>query len=115
MTRKEYRYLIKINPLLNSITDHQGNGFVIKKGIRCIFLGKKGCILKNSKKPLDCRMFPIWFYYKNNKIYFKLAKFCPYHKKLSLNWVNKTQKSILKELKKWSKQDKSSYDSIPYR
>jgi len=110
LTKKDY---VKLK---NRVDDNQfkkyGKNILVHWG-KCPFLNEqKGCTLPERLKPFDCKLFPLTFMYEKNKVRIFLNKKCPYTKEISKEWINKTKKGLLKELKKWTKEEKETYTSL---
>ncbi len=80
---------------------------------KCPFLDLKiGCTLKHEDKPLDCRMFPIAFKYKDGKATFYLNKRCKYWKEIPREWVLATKKWAGKAIAELTEEEKIEFSKM---
>ncbi len=80
---------------------------------KCPFLDiKKGCGLPARLKPFDCKLFPLTFMFDKGMINLYLNKKCPYTKRIPKEWIDKTKKELLEELKDWTKEELETYTKI---
>ena len=77
----------------------------------CHFWGKGGCVLKYENRPLDCRIFPLTFNWKEGKPEFFFFAACPQIKRFSKNWIDRTKREAIKEIKNWSEKEIKFYTS----
>lgn len=92
-------------------TRKNNSGFTTfyKNAGTCPFLKKnRGCILPENRKPLDCSLFPLTFFYKNKRIKFYANKDCAFLHKIPKTWIIRTKKLARRELKHWSEKEKRS-------
>lgn len=104
------------NKLKNKLDQKQfkkyGKNILVHWG-KCPFLNEKeGCSLPEKLKPFDCQLFPLTFMYEKGKIKIFLNKKCPYSKEISKEWISKTKKWLLKELKNWNKEELKTYTNL---
>lgn len=88
------------------------NTIKIQKKRYCPFIDrfdtKKGCILKGSKRPLSCRLFPLTYLIEEDEPVFYISKHCPEYKaamKLD-SWIAKTINTAKAELDTWTAEEK---------
>lgn len=103
---------LKSKHQINSI-ENFGKLSTIKHSENCPFLEKNGCKLDYKIRPLDCRMFPLTFMFKDGKINFFFINACPHISKISKEWIENAKKEALENLKNWSDEEKEFYSEIP--
>jgi Fe-S-cluster containining protein len=88
----------------------EGAGFMLVHDGKCPFLDTRtGCTLDEKTKPFDCVLFPLGFVYINGTFDFFLKDKCPYINEIPKNWISKTKKWALRELKSWSEEERMTY------
>lgn len=109
ITRKEFDKLKQVRGNLQVTKD----GALFRIDGKCPFLNEKtGCTLGGNLKPFDCTLYPLTFLYKDGKIKFYLNKTCPYANRIPEDWIKKTKRWTLEQLKEWAEDEKTSYSNV---
>lgn len=111
LTKKELDRLLKLGEKFRY--KKEGVGFLMDSPNCCKFLdGKTGCKLPDYLKPLDCKLFPVAFIYKNKIINFYLINDCTYWQKIDRQSINKIKIMTRRRLKTWTEKEKITYSKI---
>lgn len=98
---------------VQKIESEHGWIYLIKiKNNNCIFLKENGKCSIHAVKPLDCKIYPVLFKYKNGDITFFISERCPFHDQVTPNFVEGAKKEALNELKKWNEENLIGYTEI---